>query len=209
MRRTKADALQTRESLLDAAETLFAQQGVSRTSLQDIARAAGCTRGAIYWHFKDKADLFNAMMARTTLPMEDGLAQLDAPGRTDPLADVLQSSMNVFHQIVHDPRTRRVFDIATLKIELVAELDGVRRRHIEVQKDCAQHIGHCLARAQAAGLVRAELEPDTLTLTLLAIVNGLIQNWMLEPGRFDLCEVGARSLALFLDGIRPQAGVAR
>ena len=65
------------------------------------------------------------------------------------------------------------------------------------------------ARAQAAGLVRPELEPATLTLTLLAIVNGLIQNWMLEPGRFDLCEVGARSLALFLDGIRPQAGVAR
>ncbi|AWI54637.1 TetR family transcriptional regulator [Aquabacterium olei] len=209
MRRTKADALQTRESLLDAAETLFAQQGVSRTSLQDIARAAGCTRGAIYWHFKDKADLFNAMMARTTLPMEDGLAQLDAPGRTDPLADVLQSSMNVFHQIVHDPRTRRVFDIATLKIELVAELDGVRRRHIEVQENCAQHIGHCLTRAQAAGRVRPDLDPAMLTLTLLAIVNGLIQNWMLEPGRFDLCETGRSSLTLFLDGIRPQAGVAR
>jgi TetR/AcrR family acrAB operon transcriptional repressor len=209
MRRTKADALQTRESLLDAAESLFAQQGVSRTSLQDIARAAGCTRGAIYWHFKDKADLFNAMMARTTLPMEDGLAQLDAPGRTDPLADVLQSSMNVFHQIVHDPRTQRVFDIATLKIELVAELDGVRRRHIEVQENCAQHIGHCLTRAQAAGLVRPELDPAMLTHMLLAIVNGLIQNWMLEPGRFDLCEIGSRSLTLFLNGIRPQTGVAR
>lgn len=209
MRRTKADALQTRESLLDAAESLFAQQGVSRTSLQDIARAAGCTRGAIYWHFKDKADLFNAMMARTTLPMEDGLAQLDAPGRTDPLADVLQSSMNVFHQIVHDPRTQRVFDIATLKIELVAELDGVRRRHIEVQENCAQHIGHCLTRAKAAGLVRPELDPAMLTHMLLAIVNGLIQNWMLEPGRFDLCEIGSRSLTLFLNGIRPQTGVAR
>ena len=205
MRRTKADALQTRESLLDAAETLFAQQGVSRTSLQDIARAAGCTRGAIYWHFKDKADLFNAMLARTTLPLEDSLTQLDAPGRTDPLADVIQSSLNVFHQVMHDPRTQRVFDIATLKIELVAELDGVRRRHVEVQENCALHIGQALTRAQAAGLLRPELEPAMLTLTLLAIVNGLIHNWMLAPGRFDLCEVGARSLNLFLDGIRAPA----
>ena len=64
VRRTKADALATRNSLLDAAEHLFQARGVSRTSLNDIATAAGTTRGAIYWHFKDKADLFNAMMER-------------------------------------------------------------------------------------------------------------------------------------------------
>ena len=51
MRRTKEDAQLTREVLLDAAEVLFAQRGVSRTSLQEIAKAAGMTRGAVYWHF--------------------------------------------------------------------------------------------------------------------------------------------------------------
>ncbi|WP_141397381.1 TetR family transcriptional regulator, partial [Polaromonas sp. AER18D-145] len=70
VRRTKEDALATRHKLLDAAEHLFQAQGVSRTSLQDIARRAGATRGAVYWHFKDKADLFNAMMERVTLPLE-------------------------------------------------------------------------------------------------------------------------------------------
>ena len=69
VRRTKQEALATRHSLLDSAELLFQAQGVSRTSLQDIAQAAGATRGAIYWHFKDKADLFNAMMERVTLPL--------------------------------------------------------------------------------------------------------------------------------------------
>ena len=72
-RRTKQDALATREALLDAAERMFEQRGVSRTSLNDIAVAAGTSRGAIYWHFQDKADLFNAMMERVTLPMEDGV----------------------------------------------------------------------------------------------------------------------------------------
>ena len=59
VRRTKADAEATRLSLLDAAEQLFQARGVSRTSLNDIATAAGTTRGAIYWHFKDKADLLS------------------------------------------------------------------------------------------------------------------------------------------------------
>ena len=74
-RRTKADAQATRSSLLDAAEQLFQARGVSRTSLNDIALAAGTTRGAIYWHFKDKADLFNAMMERVTLPLEAPMAR--------------------------------------------------------------------------------------------------------------------------------------
>ena len=69
-RRTKEDADATRNSLLDAAERVFYEKGVSRASLSDIAQAAGATRGAIYWHFKDKVALFNAMMDRVTHPLE-------------------------------------------------------------------------------------------------------------------------------------------
>jgi TetR/AcrR family acrAB operon transcriptional repressor len=54
VRRTKEEAAATRDSILDAAEILFAKNGVSRTTLQHIATAAGVTRGAIYWHFVDK-----------------------------------------------------------------------------------------------------------------------------------------------------------
>ena len=70
-RRTKEEAQETRNRLLDTAEHVFNERGVSRTSLTEIAEAAGLTRGAIYWHFKNKLDLFNAMMERVTLPMEE------------------------------------------------------------------------------------------------------------------------------------------
>lgn len=56
-RRTKEDAFATRNSLLDAAEQVFYEQGVARASLNEIAQRAGATRGAVYWHFKDKLDL--------------------------------------------------------------------------------------------------------------------------------------------------------
>lgn len=69
---TKEDALATRHRLLDAAEYVFVEKGVSRTSLHDIAHAAGVSRGAVYWHFKNKADLFNAIMERITLPAHGG-----------------------------------------------------------------------------------------------------------------------------------------
>ena len=67
MRRTKEEAAQTRAALLDAAEQLFAERGVSRTSLADIAAAAGVTRGAVYWHFRNKSELLDAINSEMLL----------------------------------------------------------------------------------------------------------------------------------------------
>lgn len=65
-KRTKAEALKTRQELIETAIAQFAQHGVSKTTLNDIADAANVTRGAIYWHFENKTQLFNEMwFART------------------------------------------------------------------------------------------------------------------------------------------------
>ena len=86
VRRTKEQALATRDRILDAAERLFQQRGVSRTSLHELALAAGVTRGAVYWHFNDKADVFNAMMARVCLPLEESCNACEIALAADPLA---------------------------------------------------------------------------------------------------------------------------
>lgn len=201
MRRTKEAALHTREALLDAAEALFAEQGVSRTTLQQIAERAGLTRGAVYWHFEDKAALFNAMMSRTTLPMEEALQGMgEAP---EPPLDVLRRlAEDALRRIAHDPRTRRVFEIATHKVEYVDELAAVRDRHLQVQTGCQAHILDCFRRAQALGHIRPDVDCAVAALAHHAQIDGLIQMWMLHPARFDLVEMGLRSLDLFIEGLR-------
>jgi AcrR family transcriptional regulator len=54
----------TREALLAKCLRLFAQRGFSSTSIDDIARAAGVTKGAIYWHFSSKDEIFHAILGR-------------------------------------------------------------------------------------------------------------------------------------------------
>ena len=56
-KRTHEEALQTKKQIMDAAVTLFSSKGYEKTSLSDVARAAGVTRGAIYWHFENKGEL--------------------------------------------------------------------------------------------------------------------------------------------------------
>src|SRR5690606_37316517 len=130
VRRTKDDAEATRNSLLDAAERVFYDKGVARASLNEIALAAGATRGAIYWHFKDKADLFNAMMDRVTLPLEGACRAGESAQCAGPLQRLRMVIAQLLASVEQDAHTRRVFEIAMYRVEYVTELSGVRERHL-------------------------------------------------------------------------------
>lgn len=149
-RRTKADAQATRAGLLDAAEHLFQSRGVARTSLNDIALAAGTTRGAIYWHFKDKADLFVAMMERVTLPLEQTLAMTDLACGHSPVQQLRHAILQAMRLIARDEQTRRVLLIAAHKVEYTEELCAVQQRHLDSQNAALQYIHTALAAAFAA-----------------------------------------------------------
>lgn len=199
-RRTKADALATRHQLLDAAECLFAEKGVSRTSLNDIALAAGASRGAIYWHFKNKADLFNAMMERTTLPMEQALQQVGHEPGQDPLVELRRSIADAMHSIAHDERTRRVFEVATLKVEYVDELMAVRARHRRVQADNVGQMERSLQAALAQRALSLPLPVALLAQGLYALLVGLIHTWLLAPETFELEATAEASVQAYLAG---------
>ena len=205
VRRTKADALATRDKLLDAAELLFAERGVSRTSLNDIAVAAGTTRGAIYWHFKDKAALFNAMMERVTLPLEDTLACAslgsDSDGPTAPLMRMRSAFMEALHKTANDAQTRRVFDIASHKVEYVEEMRDVRDRHLKTRDECVAMTRAGLLQAARLGEVKLPMPAITAAHGLHALINGLIQNWLLAPEAFDLEAAGRQTFDAYLAGL--------
>ena len=72
VRKTKAEAEQTRLQIIEAARKVFFQRGVSRSTLDEIACAAGVTRGAVYWHFQNKPELFFAMREQSEMPFLSG-----------------------------------------------------------------------------------------------------------------------------------------
>jgi TetR/AcrR family acrAB operon transcriptional repressor len=206
-RRTKEEALETRHKLLDAAEHLFQAQGVSRTSLQDIARRAGATRGAVYWHFRDKADLFNAMMERVTLPMEESFhhenSQHDSlhDSQLNAIDRIRHSTVNALRQIVTDTQTRRVFEVATQKVEYVEELQAVRLRHLTVRKGFLDRIQQGMETAAAQMDLKLPVSASAAAQGLHALIDGLIQNWLLDPAAFDLLEVGQCAIDVYLRGM--------
>lgn len=201
-RRTKEEAAATRDSILDAAEKLFVEQGVSRTTLQHIATAAGVTRGAIYWHFDDKGALFNAMMERAILPLEAEMQVLDQAESEDPLVDLRNHMLAVLDRTVNDPGARRVFEIATLKVEFVGEMDAVRQRRKDNMANWMTRAERRIGLAADKGLISRQVDPSRVALALWIMIDGLIRNWMFDPQDFDLIALGKCVIDPYLDGLR-------
>jgi TetR/AcrR family transcriptional regulator, acrAB operon repressor len=200
-RRTKEEAQATRNLILDTAEVVFHEQGVSRTTLNDIALAAGLTRGAIYWHFKDKADLFNAMMERVTLPLEETAYAGEDESLADPLAHMRDNFIQALRLTVGSPQVRRVFEIAIHRVEYVEETSAVRDRHLATRDRFLEHAKRGITLAIRRGLLPKRIPAKAAAIGLHALIDGLIQNWMLDPEAFDLVKVGQDVLDTYLAGL--------
>ena len=206
-RRTKEAALESRDRILDTAENVFSEKGVSRSSLAYIAAAAALTRGAIYWHFRNKADLFQAMMDRVVLPMEQMTAQAGSDSHSDPLAFVRECALHVLKRLTSDEQCQRVFEISAHKCEYVDEMRQLRDRHIECRTDCLAQIERGLRNAAKKGLISPTINTRYAAVGLHALVDGLIMNWVLDPKYLALAKAAAPMIDNYIDGLKPRAAV--
>ncbi|MBB5392520.1 MULTISPECIES: TetR family transcriptional regulator [unclassified Herbaspirillum] len=201
-RSTKEEALETRARILDAAEHVFHERGVSHTSLADVAKAADVTRGAIYWHFKNKSDLFDAMCERVRLPMEAVLEESASPQLADPLGQFLRSGVYVLTMAATDERCRRVFDIIFNKCEFADHDDPILVRQRECHVDGMLRLEQILTNAIARGQLPGTLNVRLACLTAHATFSGLLTDWFFAPDSFDLVKDGEKMLAASLHALK-------
>ena len=185
-RKTKQEALETRNRLLDAAEKVFFAKGFAHTTLMDIATAAELTRGAIYWHFKNKSEIFEAMVERVHLPMES-LAECSPDDQeSDPLIRLREFAIRVLKETARNPRRRRVFTILCHKFEFNGEAKALELRQQAAFMDSTQRVEQSLSSAVAKGLLPANLDIHKATVAHHAFFTGLISNWLFLPSAFEL-----------------------
>lgn len=201
VRKTKEEALETRSLILDTAETIFAEKGVSRTTLNDIAKAADLTRGAIYWHFKNKTDLFDAMMQRVILPMDEFVAASGSTSSQPSLICLKNRAMHMVRALADDPRTQRVFDIVMHKTEMVDDMLPIRDQHLECMQDCLKQIQTTLEAAVDKGELPQDTDVRQAAIGLHSLIDGLFANYVLSPDMFDLVAQAEFSLDNYLYGL--------
>ena len=202
VRRTKEAALATREALIDAAEQVFRREGVTRTSLAEIAAEAGVTRGAIYWHFRDKAELLDAMCERTVMPLDAAFARAAESARADPLGALRTLAVDALLKLARDPRTQAVFEILFHKCELVGELAQRSAAQKSDRRECLSTVGQLFELAMAKGQLPPNTDTRLCTNMMHAYVIGVMNEWVLDPAEYDLEKVAPAIVDAFIAGLR-------
>lgn len=178
-RKNKTETEQTRQDIITAARQVFAERGVSRTTLEQIAKAAGVTRGAIYWHFKNKPDLFFAMMEQVSLPLIDQIGEnLPDNDQIDPLRNIQESMNEIVRLLQEDDIARTTFEIIILKCEYVDEFASLDNRVLKTGCNFMQILSRAYENAQARELLRPGLDPALCALDSYTFMKGLIHLWL-------------------------------
>jgi TetR/AcrR family acrAB operon transcriptional repressor len=209
VKKTREAALATRDSLLTAALQVFRERGVTHTRLVDVAERAGVTRGAIYWHFKDKAELFQAVCARGTLPVEALLAEASQTAQRDPLATVRQLALMALTQLAQHADTQAMFDVIFHKCEFTAELAGVVTKNDADRASCLTQVQQLFDQAVATEQLPAATDTFLATQGLHAYMVGLMHEWVLNPKAYDLAACAAPLIDCYLAGLKTSPPICR
>ena len=198
-RKTKQQAQETRQHILDVALRMFSQQGVSSTSLAEIAKAAGVTRGAIYWHFKNKSDLFSEIweLAKPNIDELETEYQAKFPG--DPLSVLREILIHVLESTVTEERRRLLMEIIFHKCEFVGEMAVVQQAQRNLCLESYDRIEQTLKHCIEAKMLPADLMTRRAAIIMRGYISGLMENWLFSPQSFDLKNEARSYVAILLE----------
>lgn len=184
VRKTKEDAEITRQRIINAAREVFLNKGVSKTSLEQVASHAGVTRGAVYWHFKNKSELFHAMREQIFLPLIDRMDDLllsdnVLPGQNnDPLKRLEASMQHTIDMLTNHIETQQTFIVMMSKCEYVDEFAVVLQEILNNCSDIEAKYERIYTLAQQQNIAISTLSPAELAVDSHLFFGGLLHMWV-------------------------------
>ncbi|MEX0619872.1 MAG: TetR family transcriptional regulator [Pseudohongiellaceae bacterium] len=200
-KRTKAEAQVTRENILAAAADVFDAKGVAGASLAQIADQASVTRGAIYWHFRNKMEIFAALQEQMHQSIiEIVLADLEND-HPRPLQQLQELCVKLLTDLETDSQKRKTISIFFLKCDYSGKMEVFLRRQQDNKQKNIELFERYLDRAKRKGHLRPEADSRVLTLSLLFYLTGTVYEYLRGPSLFSLAEVAPALMNQFFQGI--------
>lgn len=201
VRRTKEEAAATREQILDAALRVFSRKGYSAATLQDVAAEAGLTRGAVYWHFKGKVELYTALVGERFARANEVFAEALSP-RYSPLESIERLLTRSLEYLEEDPEYRAVLSISLFKTELTPELEPGFQQKVASMRRLVDAVADLVRKGIAAGDIDRATDPRAAALAAVSLVNGATALHLMDPKVLESRAAVRRMVATFVRGLR-------
>ena len=174
-RKTNEEAQATRAHIIDSARRVFHAEGVNRSTLDKVAKTAGVTRGAVYWHFANKAELFLAVKQTYTSEFDLLQSLLSTSAGDQPLDAIARYIKALFTALLENEAARETFEIILLRCEYVEEFHEVLQVVTEPCTDILSAFRQLYCNALETKALKPGLNPELMALDTLAFVRGLLR----------------------------------
>lgn len=195
MRKTKTEAQKTRQHLLDAALEVFWRDGVTRTSLQAIAQEAGVTRGALYWHFKNKEDLFETLFEQQYADFFAAFNDQTLRDNQDVWTHLQHNLTAMFETLATRESKHKFCNVMFSKCEQTAGNETITELACRYHRLFQKQIAYALQLSREQGRLPENTDIELAAIYLESSLVGLIKIWIDEPERFDLIAKSKRVIA--------------
>lgn len=202
MRRTKEDAEQTKQSILEAAAKIFSDKGFARSTLDEIAKAAKVTRGAIYWHFENKTEIYKALHENLHRPFIDMMAVDLEHNHPAPLMQLREFTIKILLDLENDEQKRQSLILFLMRANYTGELAALKADHLEKKAESQKALAQYFSKAKESGEVPKNTDPDFLAEAWGCYIRGILFEYLSDTENFTLKEKVPKLVDLFFNMIK-------
>lgn len=201
VKKTKEDAQKTRQAILEAALDVFAEKGFAKATFDEIALRAGFTKGAIYWYFRNKADLVAALIVEYVQRKQNEIAENLSIGNK--LDDLLKDFSVWAEMSQKDLRYAKFNRFVLCQMEWSETvIDRVDKSLKEIKDFHLEKIKKILVESRKNGELKDEIDIDKIQHIIMACYMGIMFSSLSKRFDYDAVDMVQTGLKLLIDGMR-------
>ncbi|AXR08176.1 TetR family transcriptional regulator [Salinimonas sediminis] len=201
MRRTKEEAEQTKQAILDAAIDVFSERGVAKASLEEVAKAADVTRGAVYWHFKNKIEIFDALHENLHTPFIEQILEGLEVEHPNPVGQLQSICTKLILALDQDKKLCKAIQLFMFKCDYSGDFEQCKVRFNRQKLEKLQAFEAYFDKAKQQDTLPADADPKILALSVNCFIRGVVSEYLDSPEEFNLQHDLPRMMQLFFDSI--------
>lgn len=201
VRRTKEEALETRSRIMDAAVDVFFEKGVANATLNDIASHANVTRGAIYWHFKNKLDVFDALHDQLQLSFADTILADLRNDHPHPLLQLERTCADLLIDLETDQHKFKVLSILFLKCDYAGEMAPFLLLQNNRKKQNTELFSEYFTRAKKHKHLSPDVDTMILSMALMSYITGIVVDYLRDSCGIVMSERAPKFMRFFFKNL--------
>ena len=185
-----------RKQILDAAETVFTKHGMERARMDDIVHESGLSKGSLYWYFKSKDAIIQALLDRVFIDeMRDAEALVNSQGSSSERLRIFIANV-----VQEYKRFEKMLPLAYEFVALAARSKVIRQAIVGYFKRYTAILAEIIRQGVENGEFKP-CDPDDIALSVIAMYEGMAMLWFVDRELIDWDRIGGVPIETILAGL--------